>query len=70
MWLTNQMLVPIDFRMKNKITMNFNGDHELFGYTHSSENLLLCPTEEKKIKIWNKLKVGKLLLLFLGELSR
>ncbi len=49
MWLTNQMLVPIDFRMKNKITMNFNGDHELFGYTHSSENLLLCPTEQKTI---------------------
>ncbi len=43
------MLVPIDFRMKNKITMNFNGDHELFGYTHSSENLLLCPTEQKTI---------------------
>ncbi len=49
MWLTNQMLVPIGFHMEKKITMNVNGDHELFGYTHSSENLLLCPTEEKKL---------------------
>ncbi len=43
------MLVPIDFRMKKKITKEVNGDHELFGYTHSSENLLMCPTEEKKL---------------------
>jgi len=42
---------------------------QLFGYRHSSKNLLLCSKEKKKfIKVWNNLRVS-IELTFLGELS-
>jgi len=46
MLVTKQLMVAIVGK-KNKNTMEVNGYRQLSGYQHSSEYLLLCPTEER-----------------------
>ncbi len=38
--LITKQLVPIDFHGMKTNTMEVNGDHQLFGYQHSSKYLL------------------------------
>ncbi len=38
-WRTEQFMVSIDFHNREINTMEFNGDHQLFDYQHSSKYL-------------------------------
>ncbi len=49
--------------------MEVNGYHQLSGYHHSTKYQILCITEEKRILVWNNLRVRKGQYLFLSELS-
>ncbi len=52
--VTKQLTVPIDFHIIFFHAMEVNGYRQLFGYQHSSNDFLLCSTEE-----WNKLRLSK-----------
>ncbi len=48
MLVTKHLTVAIDvYSMGGKNTMKVNGDHQLFGYQHSSKYILLCSTEQR-----------------------
>ncbi len=66
MWVTRQFLVPIDFFH----TTEGNGDHQLFGYAHSTASFMFN-RRKKLIQVWNNLRVCMMTeFSFLGEKVR
>jgi len=54
MSVTRQLMDNIDLQSRRKNTMDVNGVHQLFGYQHSSKNLLMC-SAQKRNSYWNNL---------------